>query len=184
MQRFGHKDVLTSGREWWSTCLSCNCFELSSAQQCWPRIVFCEVRADKQLVLSDLQILDDGRVTDSQGRVVSFKNTIIIMTSNLGSAAVLEVYGDKQQVCVTWQWVFVTMGLFRRTASLFWSGVGVYAVHQPVLTSDLNMTALLCLAQCQARERCKARWVLAKHQTPTSLLTGVLVCLFCICAGS
>lgn len=39
-------------------------------------------------------------MTDSQGRVVSFKNTIIIMTSNLGSAAVLEVYGDKQQVCV------------------------------------------------------------------------------------
>jgi ATP-dependent Clp protease ATP-binding subunit ClpA len=48
------------------------------------------------------QILDDGRVTDSQGRVVSFKNTIIIMTSNLGSAAVLEVYGDKQQV--GWSW--------------------------------------------------------------------------------
>lgn len=35
-----------------------------------------------------LQILDDGRVTDSQGRVVSFKNAIIIMTSNLGSAEV------------------------------------------------------------------------------------------------
>eukprot|EP00775_Hariotina_reticulata_P013873 gene13873-13992_t len=44
-----------------------------------------------------LQVLDDGRVTDSQGRVVSFKNTIIIMTSNLGSGAVLETYGDKQQ---------------------------------------------------------------------------------------
>lgn len=42
-------------------------------------------------------MLDDGRVTDSQGRVVSFKNTIIIMTSNLGSANVLEAYGDKQQ---------------------------------------------------------------------------------------
>lgn len=37
-------------------------------------------------------------MTDSQGRVVSFKNAIIILTSNLGSAAVLEVYGDKQQV--------------------------------------------------------------------------------------
>jgi glutamate synthase (NADPH/NADH) large chain len=37
-------------------------------------------------------------VTDSQGRVVSFKNALIIMTSNLGSAAVLETYGDKQQV--------------------------------------------------------------------------------------
>ncbi|KAK9839901.1 hypothetical protein WJX74_000141 [Apatococcus lobatus] len=37
-----------------------------------------------------LQILDDGRVTDSQGRTVSFKNAIIIMTSNMGSQAILE----------------------------------------------------------------------------------------------
>ena len=37
-----------------------------------------------------LQILDDGRVTDSQGRTVDFKNTILIMTSNLGSAQILE----------------------------------------------------------------------------------------------
>ena len=37
-----------------------------------------------------LQVLDDGRVTDSQGRVVSFKNAIIIMTSNMGSQAILE----------------------------------------------------------------------------------------------
>jgi ATP-dependent Clp protease ATP-binding subunit ClpB len=42
-----------------------------------------------------LQVLDDGRVTDSQGRVVSFKNTIIIMTSNLGSSAVFESLDDK-----------------------------------------------------------------------------------------
>ena len=37
-----------------------------------------------------LQILDDGRVTDSQGRLVDFKNTIIILTSNLGSQAILD----------------------------------------------------------------------------------------------
>lgn len=34
-----------------------------------------------------LQVLDDGRLTDSQGRVVDFKNTVIIMTSNLGARA-------------------------------------------------------------------------------------------------
>ncbi|GLC34590.1 Chaperone protein ClpB3, chloroplastic [Pleodorina starrii] len=49
-----------------------------------------------------LQILDDGRVTDSQGRVVSFKNAIIILTSNLGSANILEMAsameGDNQAV--------------------------------------------------------------------------------------
>ena len=43
-----------------------------------------------------LQILDDGRLTDSAGRVVDFKNTIIIMTSNLGSDLLLE--GKKDQV--------------------------------------------------------------------------------------
>ncbi|MBP3655356.1 MAG: AAA family ATPase, partial [Clostridia bacterium] len=37
-----------------------------------------------------LQVLDDGRITDSQGRTVDFKNTIIILTSNLGSPAILD----------------------------------------------------------------------------------------------
>jgi ATP-dependent Clp protease ATP-binding subunit ClpB len=41
-----------------------------------------------------LQILDDGRVTDSQGRVVNFKNAILIMTSNIGSQFVLEGMDD------------------------------------------------------------------------------------------
>lgn len=37
-----------------------------------------------------LQVLDDGRITDSQGRTVDFKNTILIMTSNIGSAHLLD----------------------------------------------------------------------------------------------
>jgi len=41
-----------------------------------------------------LQILDDGRVTDAQGHTVDFKNTIIIMTSNIGSQYILDVAGD------------------------------------------------------------------------------------------
>lgn len=41
-----------------------------------------------------LQVLDDGRVTDSQGRTVDFKNAIIIMTSNIGSQFILDVAGD------------------------------------------------------------------------------------------
>jgi ATP-dependent Clp protease ATP-binding subunit ClpB len=41
-----------------------------------------------------LQILDDGRVTDSQGHTVDFKNTIIIMTSNIGSQFILDVAAD------------------------------------------------------------------------------------------
>jgi ATP-dependent Clp protease ATP-binding subunit ClpB len=42
-----------------------------------------------------LQILDDGRVTDAQGHTVDFKNTIIIMTSNIGSQFILDVAGDE-----------------------------------------------------------------------------------------
>ena len=45
-----------------------------------------------------LQVLDDGRITDSQGRTVDFKNTIIILTSNLGSSAILEGIGDDGQI--------------------------------------------------------------------------------------
>ncbi|WP_295614555.1 ATP-dependent chaperone ClpB [Chamaesiphon sp. GL140_3_metabinner_50] len=41
-----------------------------------------------------LQVLDDGRVTDSQGRTVDFKNTVIIMTSNIGSQHILDLAGD------------------------------------------------------------------------------------------
>ncbi|MEO1389417.1 MAG: ATP-dependent chaperone ClpB [Cyanobacteria bacterium J06634_6] len=41
-----------------------------------------------------LQVLDDGRITDSQGRTVDFTNTIIIMTSNIGSQYILDIAGD------------------------------------------------------------------------------------------
>ena len=45
-----------------------------------------------------LQVLDDGRVTDSQGRTVDFKNTIIILTSNLGSEYILEGIGENGEI--------------------------------------------------------------------------------------
>ena len=41
-----------------------------------------------------LQVLDDGRITDSQGRLVDFRNTVIVMTSNIGSEHILDVSGD------------------------------------------------------------------------------------------
>ncbi len=41
-----------------------------------------------------LQVLDDGRLTDSQGRTVDFRNAVIVMTSNLGSAQIQELVGD------------------------------------------------------------------------------------------
>ncbi len=44
-----------------------------------------------------LQVLDDGRITDSQGRVVDFRNTVIVMTSNIGSDHILEVFAKKEK---------------------------------------------------------------------------------------
>jgi ATP-dependent Clp protease ATP-binding subunit ClpB len=45
-----------------------------------------------------LQVLDDGRMTDGQGRTVDFKNTVIVMTSNLGSQMIQQMAGDDYQV--------------------------------------------------------------------------------------
>ena len=60
-------------------------------------VLFDEIeKAHKDVFNILLQILDDGRITDSQGRCVDFKNTIIIMTSNLGSEHIME--GNKDLV--------------------------------------------------------------------------------------
>ncbi len=60
-------------------------------------VLFDEIeKAHKDVFNILLQILDDGRITDSQGRTVDFKNTIIIMTSNLGSEYILEGYEDAE----------------------------------------------------------------------------------------
>jgi len=45
-----------------------------------------------------LQVLDDGRLTDGQGRTVDFKNTVIIMTSNLGSHRIMEMAGQDTEL--------------------------------------------------------------------------------------
>ncbi len=58
-------------------------------------VLFDEIeKAHPEVLNLLLQILDDGRITDSNGRTVDFKNTIIIMTSNLGSEHILEGHND------------------------------------------------------------------------------------------
>lgn len=62
-------------------------------------VLFDEIeKAHKDVFNILLQILDDGRITDGQGRTVDFKNTIIIMTSNLGSEYILENKGDVNEL--------------------------------------------------------------------------------------
>lgn len=62
-------------------------------------VLFDEIeKAHKDVFNILLQILDDGRITDSTGRVVDFKNTIIIMTSNLGSEWILENQNNSSEL--------------------------------------------------------------------------------------
>ncbi len=55
-------------------------------------------KAHKDVFNVLLQVLDDGRLTDGQGRTVDFRNTVIIMTSNLGSDVIQQLAGEKQYV--------------------------------------------------------------------------------------
>jgi len=65
-------------------------------------VLFDEIeKAHKDVFNILLQILDDGRITDSQGRTVDFKNTIIIMTSNIGSEYILENTKDSTNLVMT-----------------------------------------------------------------------------------
>ena len=66
----------------------------SGPAQAYSVILFDELEKHPDVFNVLLQILDDGRVTDSQGRTVDFKNTILIMTSNLGSSLILENITD------------------------------------------------------------------------------------------
>ena len=62
-------------------------------------VLFAEVeKAHPDVFNVLLQVLDDGRITDSQGRTVDFKNTIIILTSNLGSDLILEGIGENGEI--------------------------------------------------------------------------------------
>ena len=58
-------------------------------------VLFDEIdKADPEVFNVLLQVLDDGRITDGQGRTVNFKNTIIILTTNIGAKEIVEANGD------------------------------------------------------------------------------------------
>lgn len=72
--------------------------QLTEAVRCKPYsvVLFDEIeKAHPDVFNILLQVLDDGRITDSQGRTVDFKNTILILTSNLGSSYILEGIDEK-----------------------------------------------------------------------------------------
>ena len=67
-------------------------------RQPYSMVLFDEIeKANDDIFNIFLQILDDGRLTDSEGRVVNFTNTVIIMTSNVGSELILEVTANSHK---------------------------------------------------------------------------------------
>lgn len=88
-----------------------------------------------------LQVLDEGRLTDNKGRVVNFRNTVIIMTSNLGSELIMEAFDgvtEKTLSTVTAQAKEQVMQLLRSTVRPeFLNRVDEIILFQPLLPKDL-----------------------------------------------
>ncbi|CAG7911199.1 unnamed protein product [Brassica rapa] len=100
-----------------------------------------------------LQILDDGRVTDSQGRTVSFTNTVIIMTSNVGSQYILNNNADDEGSELGYETIKqrvmdAARSIFRPE---FMNRVDEYIVFQPLDREQINSIVRLQLARVQKR---------------------------------
>ncbi|MBO4383447.1 MAG: AAA family ATPase, partial [Clostridia bacterium] len=84
-----------------------------------------------------LQVLDDGRITDSQGRTVDFKNTIIIMTSNLGSDILLEDVKDDGEISDTTRKMILDI-LRRSFRPEFLNRVDEIVFYKPLTKADMR----------------------------------------------
>ncbi len=93
-----------------------------------------------------LQILDDGRLTDSQGRTVDFRNSVIIMTSNIGSSWILELGTERWEEVET-RVMEALRALFRPE---FLNRVDDTILFRPLAPEDLERIVDLQLARAQA----------------------------------
>jgi ATP-dependent Clp protease ATP-binding subunit ClpB len=89
-----------------------------------------------------LQVLDDGRLTDNKGRVVNFRNTIIIMTSNMGSHVIQENFdniNDKNKDEVVERTKIEVMNMLRQTIRPeFLNRVDEIIMFQPLMKSEIR----------------------------------------------
>jgi ATP-dependent Clp protease ATP-binding subunit ClpB len=98
-----------------------------------------------------LQVLDEGRLTDGQGRTVNFRNTILIMTSNIGSGQILE-YADREGTDVYNEMSSVVMDEMRRTfRPEFLNRVDDMIVFHALSKDDLAEIVYIQMKQIQAR---------------------------------
>jgi ATP-dependent Clp protease ATP-binding subunit ClpB len=98
-----------------------------------------------------LQVLDDGRLTDSQGRTVSFKNTVIIMTSNIGSAAIATTGARSGDAAYESMKREVTEALSSQFRPEFLNRVDEVIVFHALTAADLEQIVDLLVADLAAR---------------------------------
>ena len=98
-----------------------------------------------------LQILDDGRLTDSQGRTVDFRSTVIIMTSNLGSQIILESLGTERLGTAEWDSAVdaVKKALHGHFRPEFLNRVDDVIVYSPLSTESLRTIVELQLRRVE-----------------------------------
>lgn len=97
-----------------------------------------------------LQMLDDGRVTDSQGRTVDFKNTIIIMTSNIGSSYLLDGIDTEGEISKTAR-EKVMSELRMHFRPEFLNRVDDIIFFKPLTTEEINRIVILLTKELQQR---------------------------------
>jgi ATP-dependent Clp protease ATP-binding subunit ClpB len=95
-----------------------------------------------------LQVLDDGRLTDGHGRTVDFRNTVIVMTSNLGSQMIQELAGDDNYEAIKGAVMGVVSQHFRPE---FINRVDEVVVFHPLIQSQLRAIAEIQLEGLKAR---------------------------------
>ncbi len=97
-----------------------------------------------------LQVLDDGRVTDSQGRTVDFKNAVIIMTSNIGSTHLLEGLGSDNQIREDAR-EMVMMELRRHFRPEFLNRIDEIVLFKPLTLSEIERIVDLLAEELRKR---------------------------------
>ncbi len=114
-------------------------------------VLFDEVEKAHPDVLNVLlQVLDDGRITDGQGRTVDFKNAILILTSNLGSDVILE--GIDRDGCVTDSARDVVMQLLKQSfRPEFLNRLDEIVFYRPLTSDDLKQIVDLLIADLNKR---------------------------------
>ncbi len=95
-----------------------------------------------------LQVLDDGRLTDGQGRTVDFKNTVIVMTSNLGSTYIQDLAGEENYQVMKAQVMAVVAGHFRPE---FLNRIDEAVVFHPLAKEQIRAIAKIQLQLLQKR---------------------------------